>query len=297
MHLSQNLRSGRSKYLFGLLLLVFIFMICAAFSSTANDDFDVARREVLLRKIGHELLLKSGDSTSRVLPVQKIAENNYRIVFENDFSFQPEALVNITQRLLTQDVLASDYIVSVLKCDDGSIVYQYAVSKNKKDDIITCIGRKQPKACYKISIEFKSTGIYTAGKVYLLGCLSLLAFIGFIFIKPFKSQKVLPEIQEDTTYTLGSVLFDANNKKLVIKDKTIELTRTETRVLLIFAASPNETIAKSRLQKEIWEDEGVVVGRSLDMFISKLRKKLESDPNINIVVIRSKGYKLEISNQ
>jgi DNA-binding response OmpR family regulator len=59
--------------------------------------------------------------------------------------------------------------------------------------------------------------------------------------------------------------------------------------------SPNEVIERSRLQKEIWEDEGVIVGRSLDMFISKLRKKLEPDPNISIVVIRGKGYKLEIS--
>jgi hypothetical protein len=40
----------------------------------------------------------------------------------------------------------------------------------------------------------------------------------------------------------------------------------------------------------------LIVGRSLDMFISKLRKKLESDPNIKIVVIRGKGYKLEISS-
>jgi DNA-binding response OmpR family regulator len=67
-------------------------------------------------------------------------------------------------------------------------------------------------------------------------------------------------------------------------------------LLLIFALSPNETIERTRLQKEIWEDEGVIVGRSLDMFISKLRKKLEFDPNINIVVIRGKGYKLEISS-
>jgi DNA-binding response OmpR family regulator len=94
--------------------------------------------------------------------------------------------------------------------------------------------------------------------------------------------------------TLGSVLFDAKNRKLIINEKRIDLTGTETRLLLIFALSPNETIERSRLQKEIWEDEGVIVGRSLDMFISKLRKKLELDPKINIVVIRSKGYKLEI---
>jgi DNA-binding response OmpR family regulator len=73
------------------------------------------------------------------------------------------------------------------------------------------------------------------------------------------------------------------------------LTGTETRLLLIFAMSPNETIERSRLQKEIWEDEGVIVGCSLDMFISKLRKKLELDPTSKIVVILGKGYKLEIS--
>jgi DNA-binding response OmpR family regulator len=81
--------------------------------------------------------------------------------------------------------------------------------------------------------------------------------------------------------------------KLIINGKTIDLTGTETRLLLIFASSPNQTIQRSRLQKEIWEDEGVIVGRSLDMFISKLRKKLELIRNINIVVIRGKGYKLE----
>ena len=72
---SRNLLSGKRKYLFGLILLSFIAVICAAFSMTGSDDFDIARREVLLRKVGDELLLQSGDSTSRVLPVKKIAEN------------------------------------------------------------------------------------------------------------------------------------------------------------------------------------------------------------------------------
>ncbi|MNG25921.1 Phosphate regulon transcriptional regulatory protein PhoB [compost metagenome] len=97
-------------------------------------------------------------------------------------------------------------------------------------------------------------------------------------------------------FTLGSVLFDAKNRKLITNEKKLDLTGTETRVLLIFALSPNETIERSRLQKEIWEDDGVIVGRSLDMFISKLRKKLECDPNIKIVVIRSKGYRLSITS-
>jgi hypothetical protein len=292
---SLNLLSGKRKYLFGLILLSFISVICAAFSMTdSNDDFNIARREVLLRGIGHELLLQSGDSTSRVLPVKKIAENEYQITFENDLTFQPDSLVNTTQRLLAKDPLTRDYIVNVLNCGDASVAYGFAISGNKKDDIVACKGRKQPKASYMINIKFKPTGINTAKNGYLLGSLPFLAFVGFIFLRSVKPRKALPDGQNTGMVALGSVLFDAKNRKLIINGKTIDLTGTETRVLLIFALSPNETIERSRLQKEIWEDEGVIVGRSLDMFISKLRKKLEFDPNINIVVIRGKGYKLEI---
>lgn len=296
MHFSQNLLSGKHKYLFGLILLSLISIICVAFSITGSNDFDMARREVLLRRIGHELLLQSGDSTSRVLPVEKISGNEYQIRFEKPLTFQTDSLVNTTQRLLAKDPLASDYVVNVLNCDGTDVVYGYAISKNKKDDIIACKRRAQPRACYRISIKFKPTGLNATTKGYILGGLPFLAFIGFIFLRSVKPRRGFPnDIRNTNVFTLGSVMFDAKNRKLITNGKTIDLTGTETRLLLIFAMSPNETIERSRLQKEIWEDEGVIVGRSLDMFISKLRKKLELDPNINIVVIRGKGYKLEIS--
>jgi DNA-binding winged helix-turn-helix (wHTH) protein len=296
MLVRRNLLPVKRKHLGGLLLLTFIAIICVAFSMTGNDDFDFARREILLRRIGHEILLQSGDSTSRVLPVKKIAGNEYQISFENAFTFQPESLVNTTQRLLAKDPLASDYVVNVLNCANASVAYGYAISKNKKDDIVACIGRRQPIACYMINIKFKPTGIITAKNGYLLGSLTVLAFVGFIFLRSVKPRKALPDSRHTDMFTLGSMSFDAEARKLMINGKEIDLTRTETRVLRIFALSPNEAIERSRLQKEIWEDEGVIVGRSLDMFISKLRKKLEFDPNIKIVVIRGKGYKLEISS-
>jgi hypothetical protein len=197
--------------------------------------------------------------------------------------------------LLAKDPFASDYVVNVLNCANASVVYGYAISKNKKDDIVACIGRRQPTACYMINIKFKPAGIITAKNGYLLGSLAVLAFVGFIFFRPVKPRKALADSQHTGMFTLGSMLFDAKARKLMINGKTIDLTRTETRVLRIFALSPNEAIERNRLQKEIWEDEGVIVGRSLDMFISKLRKKLEFDPDIKIVVIRGKGYKLETS--
>ncbi len=303
---SRNLLSGKRKYMYGLILLSLISVICVAFSMSGSDDFDIARREVLLRRIGHEILLQSGDSVSRVLPVKKIAKNEYQVSFEHAFTFQPDSLVNTTQRLLAKDPLAHDYVVNVLNCGNTSVAYGYAISKNKKDDIVTCLGRRQPIACYIIDIKFKPTAIITAKNGYLLGGLSLLAFVGFIFLRPVKPRKALPESGNTDMFTpeslhsgmftLGSMSFNTETRKLIINGNTIDLTKTETRVLRIFALSPNEAIERSRLQKEIWEDEGVIVGRSLDVFISKLRKKLEFDPNIKIAVIRGKGYKLEINS-
>ena len=296
MHNSRNFLSGKHNYLFGLIVLLFVTVISVAFGIEDSDDFNISRREVVLRRIGHEILLQSGDSTSRVLPIKKIAENEYQIRFEKELSFLPDSLMSITRRFLDNAPLSTNYIVNVLSCDNSSIIYGYAISKNKKDDIVTCSKRRQPKACYRINIKFKPTGITTAKNGYLLGSLSFLVFVGFVFWRSVKPRKALTDSQHTNRFTLGSVLFDAKNKKLIIGGKTIDLTGTETRVLLIFASSPNEIIERSRLQKEIWEDEGVIVGRSLDMFISKLRKKLELDPNIKIVVIRGKGYKLEVSN-
>lgn len=291
MNSRQKLLSGNLKYIIALLLLVLISLV---FFVNTNSDFDISRREVLLRRIGHEILLQSGDSTSRVLPVEKIAENEYQISFEKEFSFVTDSLVNTTKRLLAKDYQVTDYVVNVINCDNSSVAYGYAISKNKKEDILACVGRKQPVACYKINIKFKPSNVVTANYKYYLVGLAFLLIIGFVFWK-IKSKKELPKIDNNKLFTFGSVVFDAQKRQLEINNETIDLTATETRLLLIFASSPNETIERSRLQKEIWEDEGVIVGRSLDMFISKLRKKLELDPNINIVVVRGKGYKFEVN--
>src|ERR1700759_2922944 len=134
MFYSRNLLSGKRKYLWGLMLVLFISVVCLAFNMTGSDSFDIARREVLLRKIGDELLTQSGDSRSRVLPVKKIAENEYQISFENELTFQPDSLVNTTRRLLAKDPLTGDYVVTVLNCGNSNVAYGYAISKNKRDD-------------------------------------------------------------------------------------------------------------------------------------------------------------------
>jgi DNA-binding response OmpR family regulator len=103
---------------------------------------------------------------------------------------------------------------------------------------------------------------------------------------------MLLSTQQPNTLTIGATLFDTEKHQLLSNDTITCLTGTEARLLKILALSVNVIVDRARLQKEIWEDEGVIVGRSLDMFISKLRKKLEIDPNLKIVNIRGIGYKI-----
>ncbi|SCW70456.1 Transcriptional regulatory protein, C terminal [Mucilaginibacter sp. NFR10] len=286
-----------TKRLLGLGSLLLMTLLCVAFSFTGKDDFDMARQEIMLRKIGHEVLLYSGDSTSRVMPVQKIAENEYELRFENEFSFQPDSLEKAISSALAKDNLANDYIVSVLNCTGKDVIFGYAIFKNKKDNIMPCSGRKQPKSCYVINLKFKSQGLSMPSKGYLIGGIPLLAFIGLVISMSGKGRKntVVNSPAPDNGFKIGNIIFIPARRQLQSDGIITELTLKENKLLLIFARSPNEIIERSRLQKEIWEDEGVIVGRSLDMFISKLRKKMEHDPAIKLVNIHGKGYKLEIN--
>lgn len=282
----------KAIYTFGLLSLVIITLLCA-FSIADDDNFNLAKQEIMLRKIGHELLLQSGDSLSRVLPIKKLNTNEYQITFENEFTFQPDSLVAIIKRSLTKHNLNQEYVVNVLSCEKKEVIYGYAILKNKKDDIIACTGRMQPKNCYYIDIKFRNAGMSTTQKGYLLGGVPLLAFVGFILSKSaIKRKEKLPMV----AVKFGNTIYNETEKTILIDKQIINLTLKENKLLSILSKSPNSIIQRSRLQKEIWEDEGVIVGRSLDVFVSRLRKKLESDASLQIINIHNKGYKLEVSN-
>ena len=70
MQFSQHLLSRQRNYLFGWMGILFIVVICVGFSFGDKDNYASSKREVLLRRIGHDILLQSGDSTSRVLPIK-----------------------------------------------------------------------------------------------------------------------------------------------------------------------------------------------------------------------------------
>ena len=97
--------------------------------------------------------------------------------------------------------------------------------------------------------------------------------------------------------SIGKYLFSLDRLLLTFNSETIELSHKEAKLLSILAARQNDLISRDELLKKVWEDDGVFTGRSLDMFISKLRKKFKNDPGVQITNVHGKGYKLEIKSE
>jgi hypothetical protein len=93
--------------------------------------------------------------------------------------------------------------------------------------------------------------------------------------------------------TLGNFLFNIKGQRLFLGSEVITLTDKECKVLELLHKNFGKLIPRETLMQEVWINEGVFTGRSLDMFVSKLRKKLSHDPGLRITNVHGQGYKLE----
>jgi DNA-binding response OmpR family regulator len=91
---------------------------------------------------------------------------------------------------------------------------------------------------------------------------------------------------------IGNYIFNAIKQTLLHNNTLETLTHRETALLQLLIENKNEIIDRSFILNKIWGDDDFFNGRSMDVFITKLRKKLSLDPSIQIINIRSQGYKI-----
>ena len=290
------------------LLFLFSFLglsLIMAIGQTKDAQHD-KHVEVSLRMIGHRLLLSSGDSTSSVLPIIE-EEGRYRIQFESEFEFVPIDLVLIVNEVVAETKMATNSILEIEKCDTEEIVYSYEVNGLENSSIIPCQARGQDKSCYSLlftllddpNIETELVPILTEieavddkSNFYLYLAIGLLLIIAvFIFWYRNRKSKLNPN---PNLITLGDYHFDKKNTDLILEGQRIELTAKEAELLMLLYNDVNSTIEREVILNRVWGDEGDYVGRTLDVFISKLRKKLESDSTVKIINVRGVGYKLVV---
>jgi hypothetical protein len=351
-------------------VMLAVFFIASSFTEDSGRDLRAKQVNLILRQTGHRLLLQAGDSTSRVLPVTEIKEGTFLLRFENEFVFNHDSLMALSQRLLPKTQFPSGYTVTVHDCMKGGIVYGFQVN-NTSPDILACSGRSQPSGCYTIEFAFPDfyehlkqkkadigqrigsvkadtqgvnpkpeglktttfgydTGQQTEGSksvkadtqkvrtepeafktrifnypvihvVYgsmlvLLGVTLLIWRFGKIS-KPVPGQHQNHPITKESVpelAALGKFLFNVKGQRLLLESEVVSLTDKECKVLKLLHKNFGELIPRETLMQEVWINEGVITGRSLDMFVSKLRKKLSLDPELRITNVHGKGYKLEI---
>jgi DNA-binding response OmpR family regulator len=102
------------------------------------------------------------------------------------------------------------------------------------------------------------------------------------------------EIRERRTFSLGSYVFEYERQALSIKNRTRKLTTKEAELLRLLCLHTNSVLERSLALKLVWGSDSVFNARSMDVFISRLRKYLAEDRTVEIVNVHSRGYKLII---
>jgi DNA-binding response OmpR family regulator len=111
-----------------------------------------------------------------------------------------------------------------------------------------------------------------------------------IFLK--RSQKTT--IHEKIIYTIGKYQFDADNFQVFNENEKVNLTQRESDLLRFFIINKNKVLKREEILKSLWGDDDYFMGRSLDVFISRLRKILASETTISIENLHGIGFKFSV---
>lgn len=123
--------------------------------------------------------------------------------------------------------------------------------------------------------------------------------------KPFSMEELLYRIEAilrrtrgnqsvgvKNIFRLGRFTFDANKQTLQHGDRVRKLTTKESELLKLLCNNQNQILERNFALRTIWEDDNYFNARSMDVYITKLRKYLREDPSVEILNIHGKGYKL-----
>ena len=280
-----------------------LFVQFTPLTSEADSEQFAESVNLALRRTAHHLLVAGGDSTSRIAPVQQADARTYSIRLEHGFDYEP--VPRLLQQSLKLYKIDAEYNVSVLSCDDGTIQLGYSLgditnSKVDTNTTIPCVGRWQEAGCRTLQITFPESRktISSAGWAALFGFL-LIGVSGLMWYQVTKEKSVASatdSVDKSGVVLLGQTTFNHAEQNLIVAGTNQSLTYRESKLLNLFATHPNQLLERELILKLVWEDEGITtVGRSVDVFVSRLRKLLRNDPCVQIVSVHGVGYRLEIT--
>jgi two-component system, OmpR family, response regulator len=107
-----------------------------------------------------------------------------------------------------------------------------------------------------------------------------------------RTQGVKPRTEEPDRYDLGATVFEPRRQLLRTPAGERKLTTKESELLRLLCSRRNEILERSVALEQVWGSDSYFSGRSMDVYIAKLRKYLREDPSVEIINVHGKGFRL-----
>ncbi len=270
--------------------ILLVFLVCLQ-SIWFSEAFDATAAQ-----FDHSVsvaLYTVADTMSEHASVEKKSANYFYVTANSPVSSQK--VDTMIRKEFTARNIQLDYEIGVYNAEDDSLVYGNYVKTASIND--TRIGSGKTDGINKnFAILFPSR------KSYLMSQIDFWVFIPIVLIIVSWSYFHLIlrgssplSLRNRNLIRLGNSSLDYHNRSLVVNRHSYQLTYKESKILKLFFENPNQVIDREVFLKTVWEQEGFFVARSMDVFISKIRKYLSMDNTVRIENLRSIGYRLHVS--
>ncbi len=289
----ESLKSLKKRGMVSLVALLSVFVLAVLEVTEDRPQESVLldqQTELAIRGIGDQLLRQAGDTQTPVPPVEYLNESTLRLGFSTALKIKPDSLARLSLRRIDES-LATRFIVNVREVESQKTVYAFEIDRKGEHDI-PCLGRWLTAGDYHIDFHFydqpKAASNYQLSMMGVAGfALLFLAFQGI-------TERKKEQAGTDGELQAGGFEVDRAQSCLYFKEEQILLTNKELKLAVLLFENVGKLVTRDYLVEQIWAKEGVVTGRSLDMFISRLRKKLALNPKMKITNQHGKGYVLMV---
>ena len=224
------------------------------------------------------ILYVEDDLTLSFVTRDNLQMNGYEVDFCGD---GVTALEMINKR--TYDFCILDVMLPKM---DGFTLATRIREKNKEIPILFLTARSTK--------EDRLTGLRLGADDYLTKPFSIEELVLKIEVFLRRSKIVASDDQVRQKFKLGKLLFDAANQQLDDGKTTTTLTHRENELLKFFSLHLNQIIKREELLLQVWGNDHFFASRSLDVFISRLRKIIDSDPRVTLENIHNVGYRMKV---
>ena len=224
----------------------------------------------------HQIILIEDEITLGEIIKESLETRGFAV---SHFVSGQEGLLHILKN--TPDIIVLDVM---LKDADGFSIAKSIRQTDKETPILFLTAKSLPQDVVE--------GFESGGNDYLKKPFGLEELLVRIKVLLSKDRLLTSEKEESEVITIGEYSFHLNRQYLQYNGESIKLSSRESELLKLLWFSRNRVLERKTILLKLWNDDHVFNGRSLDVYITRLRKYFAKDPHVQIINYRGIGYKL-----